>query len=252
VGGSGFVAAFVAGLVVASRDIELCDCFLEYGEATAEMLLLLTFVALGMSLIWLGLTILDWRTVLFAVIALIVRPLVLYPVLGGVKLSDRDRRLVAAFGPRGLSSILLALLPVFAGVTGGERIFMLTSVVVLLSVVVHGGATAFFLRASAPAAREMSTGAAGEADIAQPEVLLPLSRAGARAAPVDDRVTIDDLKALEAKGEDVVIVDARASRNYDGDPLIARGAVRVRPDDPVRDATEQRLSKHATLVIYCA
>ena len=44
VGGSGFVAAFVAGLLVAAKDVELCDCFLEYGEATAEMLLLLTFV----------------------------------------------------------------------------------------------------------------------------------------------------------------------------------------------------------------
>src|SRR5687768_307985 len=251
VGGSGFVAAFVAGLVVASKDIELCDCFLEYGEATAEMLLLLTFVALGMSLIWLGLTVLDWRTILFAVIALTVRPIVLYPVLGGVKLSVRDRRLVAAFGPRGLSSLLLALLPVFAGVTGGEQIFILTSVVVLLSVVVHGAATAFFLRASTPAGEEIGP-AVDEPGIAQPEVLLPLSRAASTAQTADDRITVEELRTLQARGEDVVIVDARASRNYDSDPLIARGAVRLRPDEPVRDATEQRLSKHATLVIYCA
>ena len=250
VGGSGFVAAFVAGLVVASRDIELCDCFLEYGEATAEMLLLLTFVALGMSLIWLSLTILDWRTVLFAVIALTVRPIVLYPVLGGVKLSDRDRRLVAAFGPRGLSSLLLALLPVFAGVTGGERIFMLTSVVVLLSVVVHGAATAYFLRAVAPAGVEIGP-PVDEFDIAKPEVV-PLGRAASSTQTADDRITIEELRTLQSRGEDVVIVDARASRNYDDDPITARGAVRLRPDDPVRDATEQRLSKHATLVIYCA
>jgi hypothetical protein len=43
------VAAFAAGLMVNANDVELCDCFLEYGEATAEMLLLLTFVALGTS-----------------------------------------------------------------------------------------------------------------------------------------------------------------------------------------------------------
>jgi NhaP-type Na+/H+ or K+/H+ antiporter len=252
VGGSGFVAAFVAGLVVAAKDIELCDCFLEYGEATAEMLLLLTFVALGMSLIWLGLTILDWRTALFAVIALFVRPLVLYPVLGGVKLSDRDRRLVAAFGPRGLSSLLLALLPVFAGVTGGERIFMLTSVVVLLSVIVHGGGTAYFLRANAVRDGATSGAPAREPDTGSPEVLVPLTRTAAAAEPVDDRITIDELRAIQEKGEEAIIVDARAPRNYDGDPLIARGAVRLRPDDPVQDAKELRLSKHATLVIYCA
>ena len=126
VGGSGFVAAFVAGLLVAARDVELCDCFLEYGEATAEMLLLLTFVALGTTLIWLGLGSLDWRVVLFAVIALIARPVALYPMLAGLNLNMRDRRLIAVFGPRGLSSLLLALLPVFAGIPNAEQIFALT------------------------------------------------------------------------------------------------------------------------------
>src|SRR4051812_12751650 len=38
-GGSGFLAAFAAGITVAALDVELCDCFLDYGEATAEMFL---------------------------------------------------------------------------------------------------------------------------------------------------------------------------------------------------------------------
>lgn len=42
VGGSGFIAAFAAGIMIDAQDAELCDCFLEYGEATAEMFLLLT------------------------------------------------------------------------------------------------------------------------------------------------------------------------------------------------------------------
>ena len=241
VGGSGFVAAFVAGLLVAAKDVELCDCFLEYGEATAEMLLLLTFVALGTTLIWMGLASLDWRVLLFAVIALIARPVVLYPMLAGVNLNMRDRRLIAAFGPRGLSSLLLALLPVFAGIPNAEQIFMLTSVVVLLSVVVHGGGTAFFLRRSGT---RSSPGAA--------EVLAPLNRAAAVVGPVPERITIDEMRALQAKREPIVIVDARSSATYDGDPLTAAGAVRLRPDDPVRDAMEQRLSQRATLVVYCA
>src|SRR4051812_33250374 len=70
VGGSGFLAAFFAGLMIAVQDVELCDCFLEYGEATAEMLLLLTFVAFGTSLIWTGLTIITWKTLAFAIVAL--------------------------------------------------------------------------------------------------------------------------------------------------------------------------------------
>ncbi len=251
VGGSGFVAAFVAGLLVAAKDVELCDCFLEYGEATSEMLLLLTFVALGTTLIWIGLGSLDWRVVLFALIALIARPLVLYPMLAGLKLDVRDRRLIAAFGPRGLSSLLLALLPVFAGIPNAEEIFTVTSVVVLMSVIVHGGGTAFFLRKSA------SRGLAGPV-----KAPAPLSRSTAivDAAPVSQsqtvadplRISIDEMRALQAKGEPVVITDARSDRTYDGDPITAAAAVRLRPDDPVRDATEKRLSQRATLVVYCA
>lgn len=242
VGGSGFVAAFVAGLLVAAKDIELCDCFLEYGEATAEMLLLLTFVALGTTLIWAGLGSLDWKIVLFAVIALVARPVALYPMLKGLNLNMRDRRLISVFGPRGLSSLLLALLPVFAGIPNAEQIFILTSVVVLLSVVVHGGGTAYFLRRSGLLASP-----------APAEVLAPLSRpALVEARPEPERITIDEMRALQSKGEKMVIVDARSNRTYEGEPLAAAGSVRVSPDDPVRDATAKRLSQRATLVVYCA
>jgi sodium/hydrogen antiporter len=251
VGGSGFVAAFAAGLLVASRDVELCDCFLEYGEATAEMLLLLTFVALGMSLIWRGLGRLDWRMLAFVAVALVARPAVLFPVLGGVGLDDRDRKLVAVFGPRGLSSLLLALLPVFAGVADSEWIFTVVAVVVLFSVVIHGGGTAFYLR------RHARAGTGGP--VAAPVPLRrPAEGAGtvrpAAASAGHDRglITIEEMQTLEARGEPMVIVDARADRNRDGDPLQAAGSVRVRPDDPVRDATELRLSQRATLVVYCA
>jgi len=249
-GGSGFIAAFVAGLLVAAKDIELCDCFLEYGEATAEMLLLLTFVALGTTLIWLGLAHLDWRVLLFAVIAIIARPVALHPMLAGLNLNKHDRRLIAAFGPRGLSSLLLALLPVFAGVPGSEQIFTVTSVVVLLSIIVHGGGTSVYLRRHRVPEVEPTA-----------EVLVPLSRTAAHkepgkaveaGEPESLRITLEETRALQAKREPVIIVDARSNRTYDSEPLKAVGSVRLNPDDPVRDAVQQRLSKHATLVVYCA
>ncbi len=63
--GSGFLAAFAAGLTIAALDVELCDCFLEYGQTTAEMALLFTFVLFGASLIWGGFTVLSWPVALF-------------------------------------------------------------------------------------------------------------------------------------------------------------------------------------------
>jgi len=55
-----------------------------------------------------------------------------------------------------------------------------------------------------------------------------------------------------AQRQEAVLVDARSVRNYDSDPRNARGAVRLSPEDPVRSATEQRLAKHGSLVVYCA
>ena len=146
VGGSGFLAAFAAGLVIAALDVELCDCFTDYGEASAEMFLLFTFVAFGAGLIWTGLSLAgDWRMLVFAAVALSMRTLVLLPVLRRSGVDDRSRRLIATFGPRGLSSLLLVLLPVFAGVPGAEQLFTITCLVVLFSVVIHGGGIALYL-----------------------------------------------------------------------------------------------------------
>ena len=137
--GSGFLAAFAAGLTIAALDVELCDCFLEYGETTAEMALLFTFVLFGSSLIWSAFNVWSLAAAVFAVLVLLVRPLAFSVALLRTRLNRYDRFLISWFGPRGLSTLLLVLLPVFAGVEGGAQMFAICSLVVLLSVVVHGG-----------------------------------------------------------------------------------------------------------------
>ena len=235
VGGSGFLAAFAAGLAIAALDVELCDCFLEYGEATSEMLLLLTFVAFGTSLVWTGFSVADWRTLLFAAFALTARTAVLYPVLARIDVRGRDRTLIALFGPRGLSSLLLVLLPIFAGVAGAERLFTITCLVVLLSLVVHGAIIGFYVRGSTPSTRAP----------------VPLRKPSAEDDETE-RITIEEVRLLEKSGDPVIFVDARAPRSFLADAQQIAGAVRIPPDDPERAATEQLLSKHATLVVYCA
>jgi sodium/hydrogen antiporter len=247
VGGSGFLAAFAAGLMVAAMDVELCDCFMDYGEASAEMFLLLTFVAFGASVIWTGFEAADAPTLVFAVLALGVRTVVLIPVLrlGGVE--PRSRRLIALLGPRGLSTLLLALLPVFAGVEGSVRLFQISCLVVLLSVLVHGAGIALFLRRARsdsplpPAARQE-----------QPEPL-SLGRASSEpeAAPVAEKITIEELRELRERGEPVTVLDVRTERSYRDSHAIGRDAIRMPPDDAVRLARERRLDPNATLVLYC-
>ncbi len=149
---------------MAALDVELCDCFLDYGEAWAEMFLLLTFVAFGAGLIWTGVTLAgDWRVLVFAAVALGIRGGVLIPVLARSGIEPESCRLIALFGPRGLSSLLLVLLPVFAGIPGAERLFTITCLVVLLSVVIHGGGIAIYLRRHGGAAAGAPTPGAAPA-----------------------------------------------------------------------------------------
>ena len=146
--GSGFLAAFAAGMTIAALDVELCDCFVEYGGVTAEMLLLFTFVLLGSSLIWSGFTVINGATLLFTAIVVVIRTPVYLLSLVGSRVDLRGRLLIAWFGPRGLSSLLLVLLPVFAGLPGSEYLFSICSLVVLVSVVLHGGSPMLLARAA--------------------------------------------------------------------------------------------------------
>jgi NhaP-type Na+/H+ or K+/H+ antiporter len=245
VGGSGFLAAFAAGIVVAALDVELCDCFLDYGQATAEMFLLFTFVAFGASIIWTGVEVADLRTLLFAAVALSVRTLVLLPVLALSGVERESRRVIAWAGPRGLSTLLLALLPVFAGVEGSVRLFQITCLVVLCSVVLHGGGIAVFLRL---ASRGREGGGPAEPPAPQPAAR---PEPAPEAAAVPERITIPELRRLWEMGAPVTVLDVRTERSYRDDPEIATGAIRMPPDEAVRMARERGLQMHGTVVRYC-
>ena len=83
-GGDGFLAAFFAGLAVNIFDVSLCDCFLEYGEVTAEMTMLLAFLLFGVILSSLlgSIPLLPALGLALATI-LLVRPLVQWLILRG-------------------------------------------------------------------------------------------------------------------------------------------------------------------------
>jgi NhaP-type Na+/H+ or K+/H+ antiporter len=240
--GSGYLAAFAAGMVIAKLDVELCDCFLDYGQATAEMFLLFTFVAFGAGLIWTaGFGVADARILLFAVVALLARTVVLLPALASIGIERQNRWILAWAGPRGLSSLLLVLLPVFAGVAGSERLFEITCLVVLLSVVLHGFGIAIFLRRS-------EGPLAGRGPVSS----APVTTKPDPGAPVPERVTLEELRRLQEAGHPVILADVRTDRSYAQDNLRARGAIRLPPDDAVRRARELGLDHHATVVLYCA
>ena len=122
-GGDGFLGAFFAGLAVVLSNRSLCDCFMEYGEVTSEMAMLLAFVLFGavLSGIW-HMVDLPPALGLAALVIFAIRPGVLGLILAFARMSWPARLFVSWFGPRGLNSLLLALLVVQAGVAGSELV----------------------------------------------------------------------------------------------------------------------------------
>jgi NhaP-type Na+/H+ or K+/H+ antiporter len=242
---SGFLAAFAAGMTISIFDVELCDCFQEYGETTAEMTLLFTFVLLGSSLIWSGFAGAGMPEVLFAVAVVLVRPVVFLMSLWPSRLDRRSLLLISWFGPRGLSSLLLVLVTVFAGMPGSDRLFALCSLVVLLSVVLHGGSLMLLPKSRIEAeAREVR-----EAPPV-PAPAPPAAAATADAAP--EKIDLSEMLRLQAAGEPVVVLDARSARSYETSGEIAPETIRLDPERAVQEAERLRLPREAWLVVFCA
>ena len=245
--GSGFLAAFAAGMTISIFDVELCDCFQEYGETTAELALLFTFVLLGTSLIWTGIGMAGGAEWLFAVLCLLVRPLVLLFSLQPARLDRRSLFLIAWYGPRGLSSLLLVLLPVFARTPGSVRLFELCSLVVLLSVVLHGGSLMFAGK------KKKSKAHVPEKQPAAPPPAAP-APSPLRLAPegLPESLEIAEMQRLQAAGEPVMILDVRTLRSLESSDLRAVGAVRVDPERPAQEAERLTLPREAWLIAFCA
>ncbi|MEA2564679.1 MAG: sodium/hydrogen antiporter [Acidobacteriota bacterium] len=242
--GSGFLAAFAAGMTISIFDVELCDCFQEYGETTAELALLFTFVLLGSSLIWTGIGTAGGAEWVFAILCLLVRPLVLLISLKPARLDRHSLFLIAWYGPRGLSSLLLVLLPVFAHTPGSVRLFELCSLVVLLSVVLHGGSLMFAGRKKAQALIEER----------EPAPLPPAAPSPLRVVSesLPESIDIAEMKRLQDAGEPVVILDVRTLRSLESSDLRAVGAIRLDPERAVQEAERLKLPKETWLIAFCA
>jgi sodium/hydrogen antiporter len=253
-GGSGFLAAFTAGFTISILDVELCDCFKEYGETTAELSLLFTFVVLGSSLIWTGFSVANGSTLLFAFIVLLVRPVAFLLSLAPTRLDRRSMALIAWFGPRGLSSLLLVLLPVFAGLGGSKELFSICCLVVLLSVLLHGGSVMWLGRRPAGADGVAPPGPPPAAPLPLVPLNLPPAREERSAGEtvVPEAVSIQELQALQESGSPVVVLDVRTQRSWEDSESTAQGSVRVDPERTVREAERLQLPKEAWLVAFCA
>ena len=225
-GGDGFLGAFAAGLGVVLLNQSLCDCFLDYGEITSEMAMLLAFVLFGAVLSgMIGTVDVVPALVLAAPVIFAIRPVVLGLVLSKARMSWQAHAFVCWFGPRGLNSLLLALLVVAAGIPGSELLLATVGVVVMASVAIHGG--------SATLAGDWYGRIAAKESLEEERESTVLGLFGAHDSAVP-MITPQELSDRLSQPNPPVLVDVRTRSSYNHDRTIIPGSVRLLPDQ-IRD-----------------
>jgi NhaP-type Na+/H+ or K+/H+ antiporter len=140
VGGNGFLAAFVGGLVFGNA-LRAPSMFIrEFMEGEGQLLTLLTFLVFGAVLAPVGLEHANWKTFTLAVLFLtIVRLIPVWISLTGTSLKPFEKLFLGWFGPRGLASILFALMVLERfPIPGIEELTACVVLTVLMSIVLHG------------------------------------------------------------------------------------------------------------------
>ncbi len=138
--GNGFIAAFVAGLAFGRVARRQCSGVQDFSEDEGELLSAVTFLIFGAVVVGPALDQLSWRVAVYVVCSLtVVRMVPVLLALLGSGTRWRTRLFLGWFGPRGLASILFALL-VAEGTdsAAGETIFAIAAWTVLVSVFAHG------------------------------------------------------------------------------------------------------------------
>jgi NhaP-type Na+/H+ or K+/H+ antiporter len=137
--GNGFVAAFVGGIAFgnsAGRGRAKEVYFVEQTAGLASLLTWLLFGAVGLPAVFAHA---DWRVVGYAVLSLtVIRMLPVALALLGSGLSPRTVAFIGWFGPRGLASVIFALLALEDLSAEAERAVAVIGMTVLLSVFAHG------------------------------------------------------------------------------------------------------------------
>ena len=242
-GGDGFLAAFAAGLAVVLLNQRLCDCFIEYGEVTSEMAMLLAFVLFGAALSGMMDAVnVPLAVALAAIVIFGIRPPALGLLLARTRMSLEAKGMIAWFGPRGLNSLLLALLAVQADVPGSETLLATVGVVVIASVTIHGASSTplgmWYGRRAARAtlAEERESTAAGlfRGDVGKARLIAP-----------------EELESMTAGPTPPVILDVRSRSSYEQADSRIPGSVRVLPDEVTEWAADKPMGDRL-IVAYCA
>ncbi|OAN43728.1 potassium/proton antiporter [Magnetospirillum moscoviense] len=139
IGGSGFLAVYVAGLLAGNARLAAPDTMRRFQDAASWLAQIAMFLALGLLATpsQFPPLILPSLGVAF-VLMFVARPVAVWVGLLPFRMNRNETAFVAWIGLRGAVSILLSILPMVAGMENGRLFFNVTFMVVLVSLALQG------------------------------------------------------------------------------------------------------------------
>jgi sodium/hydrogen antiporter len=136
--GNLFLAAFAAGITVATFGERQKEAFEEFGDLIAELLKLAALLVFGALLSPTFLVEVPWYGWVFALLALFVaRPIALWVSFIRSGLGLREQAAAMWFGPKGFASVVYGLIVLQSGIPAADQIFHLVAVTIALSILLH-------------------------------------------------------------------------------------------------------------------
>jgi len=138
-GGSGLVACFVGGLLASAIMTHHKHKLLAAAEGTGEVLALVTWTIFGAAVVGQVAAALSWQIALYAVLSLtVIRIVPVLIALAGTGIGWTGKLFIGWFGPRGLASIVFAIIVFHQAVPERRELALVVVFTVILSVVAHG------------------------------------------------------------------------------------------------------------------
>jgi NhaP-type Na+/H+ or K+/H+ antiporter len=138
-GGSGFIASFVGGLLFGGLMRADKEPMLKPAEGIGDVFSLLTWVFFGSVVVGQISDFFDWSAVLYAVLSLtVIRMLPVFLVLIGMGMSTEAKLFTGWFGPRGLASVVFIVIVMGDELPGEQTMATVVGWTVVLSIVLHG------------------------------------------------------------------------------------------------------------------
>lgn len=145
--GSGFLAVYLAGLILGNRPVRGIAGITSFHDAITWLCQIVMFTMLGLLLTPHSmLSMLPAGIALAAFLIFVARPAVVFACLAFFGFSKREKLFVSWAGLRGAVSIFLATIPMLAQLPLAPLYFNIAFIVVFVSLVLHGTSLAFAAR----------------------------------------------------------------------------------------------------------